>query len=58
MGSGFFYGMALGHDTQPLLEALWSRSVMSDIKRERPSEMRLIKHPYKAGIKAQRGVEF
>ena len=22
------------------------------------TEMRLIKHPYKAGIKAQRGVEF
>ena len=63
VGSGFFYVIALGHDEQ----RLWRRygadqqrtiSRESGDLAELVTAMQLIKYPYKAGIKAQRGVGF
>jgi len=63
VGSGFFYGIALGHDAQRLWRP-YGADQQRTILRESVdladlfTEMRLIKHSYKAGIKAQPGVEF
>jgi hypothetical protein len=63
VGSGFFYVIALGHDEQRLWRP-YGADQQRTISRESVdladlvTEMRLIKHPYKAGIKAQQGVGF
>jgi hypothetical protein len=63
VGSGFFYVIALGHDEQRLWRP-YGADQQRTISRKSGAlaslvtEMRLIKHPYKAGVKAQRGVGF
>jgi cob(I)alamin adenosyltransferase len=67
VGSGFFYVIALEEMLQELRRkremlhvVITGRNAKEELidLADLVTDMRLITHPYKAGIKAQRGVEF